>query len=450
MRFSFRKDDNFFLRIRTFLRRTDSQTADPFFSRRIGIIGSGASARQIPIIAGGRLSGKIGKDWRIGLLNMQTDRDKIINDDDELETYNAQNYTVGVVQRQIFARSNIGLLMVNRSATNFDPNDTTVVFEKYNRVVGVDYNLATENNTWEGNVFYHQSINPEKENKDFASGTFLAYRKRNFSIGYFQTLIGDNYKADVGFVPRTGAFNFGGFTELRLFPESNPKIIRHSPGLNYSITTNSNLEVLDKSINLGYEMYFTNTSRINANYNWQYVTLTGTFAPNGIEADSLLEGTIHKFGRFGLSYQSDRRKVFNWEFGITEGKFYTGNRTNGSLELNYRFQPIFKSGLIVDYNYIRFDNTFKNVEYLLIGTRIDLTLTNKLFLTSFFQYNDRADNLNINARVQWRFKPVSDIFLVYTENYGGDLRTDDVVPGYQNGFKKNRAIVLKINYWLNL
>jgi len=46
--------------------------------------------------------------------------------------------------------------------------------------------------------------------------------------------------------------------------------------------------------------------------------------------------------------------------------------------------------------------------------------------------------LNINSRIQWRFKPVSDVYLVYTDNY------------YPESFKnKNRAIVLKINYWIN-
>jgi len=62
-----------------------------------------------------------------------------------------------------------------------------------------------------------------------------------------------------------------------------------------------------------------------------------------------------------------------------------------------------------------------------------------LFLTTLIQYNGQIDNMNINARLQWRFAPVSDFFLVYTDNY----LTDGFVA-------RNRSIVAKATYWLNL
>ncbi|MEM6699144.1 MAG: hypothetical protein AAF599_12150, partial [Bacteroidota bacterium] len=71
--------------------------------------------------------------------------------------------------------------------------------------------------------------------------------------------------------------------------------------------------------------------------------------------------------------------------------------------------------------------------------RIDLTFTKSLFWTTFIQYNNQIDNLNINSRFQWRFRPVSDLFIVYTDNYF----PDDFV-------NKNRALVLKLTYWLNV
>ena len=54
------------------------------------------------------------------------------------------------------------------------------------------------------------------------------------------------------------------------------------------------------------------------------------------------------------------------------------------------------------------------------------------------QYNTQIKNFNINSRFQWRFKPLSDIYLVYTDNY----LTDGLLH-------KNRALVFKINYWIN-
>jgi len=66
-------------------------------------------------------------------------------------------------------------------------------------------------------------------------------------------------------------------------------------------------------------------------------------------------------------------------------------------------------------------------------------LTDKLFLTTFVQYNDLFNNVNLNARFQWRYKPASDFFIVYTENY---------LP--EHLVSKNRALVFKFTYWLNL
>ena len=82
---------------------------------------------------------------------------------------------------------------------------------------------------------------------------------------------------------------------------------------------------------------------------------------------------------------------------------------------------------------------YNDAEFFLIGPKLDLTFTDKIFFTTFVQYNNQANNLNINSRFQWRFKPVSDFFIIYTDNY---------LP--ENMMVKNRALVVKISYWLNL
>ena len=81
---------------------------------------------------------------------------------------------------------------------------------------------------------------------------------------------------------------------------------------------------------------------------------------------------------------------------------------------------------------------YTSAEFFLIGPKLDLTFTDKLFFTSFVQYNNQIDNLNLNLRFQWRYAPVSDLFIVYTENsFPGDYSI------------KNRGLVAKISYWFN-
>ena len=82
---------------------------------------------------------------------------------------------------------------------------------------------------------------------------------------------------------------------------------------------------------------------------------------------------------------------------------------------------------------------YSSANLVLIGPKIDLSFSKKLFWTTFIQYNNQADNLNINSRLQWRYQPASDIYLVYTDNYYSDFSEN-----------KNRALIFKVNYWLNL
>ncbi|MEM1409041.1 MAG: hypothetical protein AAGG59_19810, partial [Bacteroidota bacterium] len=127
------------------------------------------------------------------------------------------------------------------------------------------------------------------------------------------------------------------------------------------------------------------------------------------------------------------------------GGFYNGNIQNYNASLNYRYQPFLNLSLALDYNFIDLPQTTDlsevsgKEEFWLVSPRVDLTFTDKLFLTTFAQYNEQADNVNLNARFQWRFKPVSDLFVVYTDNY------------FPNNFaSKSRALVFKLTYWLNI
>ena len=107
--------------------------------------------------------------------------------------------------------------------------------------------------------------------------------------------------------------------------------------------------------------------------------------------------------------------------------------------MTYRYQPYGSISVNVNYNSIELPQPYNDAEFWLIGPRIDITFTDAVFWTTFIQYNNQINNVNVNSRFQWRFAPVSDFFLVYTDNYYSDTF-----------FAKNRAIVAKLSYWFNL
>lgn len=138
-------------------------TIRPFFSRRIGL--------GVPIQFGARMSGKLNKKWRIGLLDVQTASQ---------DSTPKNNYAVFALQRQVFARSNVRFIFINRDAINYSPEKNSAS-NRYNRNIGAEYNLASVNNLWTGKVMFLKSFTPGKSTDDFVHAADLKFNKANFS-----------------------------------------------------------------------------------------------------------------------------------------------------------------------------------------------------------------------------------------------------------------------------
>jgi len=403
---------------------------NPFFSRRIGIAIDTTTQSSIEnsIIAGARVTGKINNDWRVGLINMQTQEDA----ENDLPSF---NYTVAAVQRKLFSRSSIGLIFVNRdNYTNFDSE----TYSDYNRVIGLDYNLATKDNRWNGKVFFHKSFSPDRpSSEDFAHGLEINYIKDILQVGWNHQYVGENYDAEVGFVPRTNFFRINPDARLN-FLLNNGTINQHGPRLEYRLFMNTSFERIDELMEFSYSMNFENNVRINLNANREYTLLVDDFELFS-DQPVLAAGTDYTYYRISFNYRSDRRKPFSFELTPSIGTFFNADLVALNARVNYRFQPFGSFGIQANFNRLIVEAPFETTNLLLVGPRIDITFSRKLFLTTFFQYNNQIENFNINARLQWRFAPVSDFFIVYTDNYDTE--------GFVN---RNKALVAKFSYWFTL
>jgi hypothetical protein len=408
-----------------------TERANPFFSRRIGIAQDTATGEAIQnqIYAGARLSGKIGDDWRIGLLNMQAAAER----DQGLPSY---NYTVTALQRRVGERSAAGIIAVNRqNFTNF--SDSTETNSEFNRVLGFDYNLATKNNKWNGKVFLHRSFSDREDGNDYSHGFELEYRERNWNLEYSHLYVGDEYNAEVGFVPRRDIFSpFIGIRRID-YP-ANPKVVQKGPGLRTRSFFKPGDGLADYGARLFYEWQYANTSRFGFYARTTKVELFEPFDPSRSDATPLPEGE-YNYARFGAEISSDRRKKLSFSLRPEVGEFYNGSTYGTSGSITYRYQPFGAINLRFNYQFIDLPEPYASKALFLIGPRIDLTFSKSVFLTTFLQYNEQLDNFNLNARLQWRFAPVSDFFLVYTDNY-------DTI-GWTT---RNRSIVAKATYWLNI
>ncbi|NQW42725.1 MAG: carbohydrate binding family 9 domain-containing protein [Bacteroidetes bacterium] len=396
----------------------------PFFSRQIGL----KKGINIPIYYGVRLSGKFDANWRIGAMNIQT------ND--------SNNYSVAAFQRKIFSSSNIAGILVNKVQL-FNP-------EKFNRVAGLDYNLQSKNGKWLGKAFWHQSFSEVKNNNSFANATWLYFTDKTMYFMWNHEYVDKTFNATTGFVPRTSYYDMKTGKTLmlsyfRIEPEAGYKFFPKSKLINninpevYSdIYKNSDWSKNDILVTPSVAINFQNSAIASVLYNIHQTNLLFDTDVLGNGKDTFYKG-IYNYRYFSAFFQSNKRKLFSYYLNSTIGEFYNGKRQNFKADLSYRIQPYFIFGLSSSLDLIQINYATKKLDrsLILIAPSVEISFTKKLFFTTFAQYNSQLDNININTRLQYRFKPMSDFYLVYSDNY------------FTTWKAKNRGITLKLVYWLN-
>lgn len=398
----------------------------PFFSRRIGL--------NTPIIAGARLSGKIDKNWRIGVMDIATRA----NTDLSLP---AQNFSVLALQRKVFARSNIGVMLIDKESVNYHPDNTSTkpVYAAYDRNLGFEYNLASANNLVTGKALFIKAFHPGLTGNDMVYAGHLQYASRKWTILGQYEYVGQNYTAEAGYVPRRGYIKLNPVVSYNFFPKAGP-ILSHGPQLTGLYFYSTRFATTDNETALTYLFTFRDRSTFSASVYDDYVSLLQPFDPTNSGKDSLLVGSTHHWTTAGVDIVSRPQQLLTYTFSARAGGYYAGGtKTSVAAEIGYRFQPFVSIVLGSSYNDLNLPAPWGHTHFWLVGPKIDATLTNRFFMTAYLQYNEQLKNMNLNARVQWRYQPASDLFLVYTDNYfPAPLRV------------RNRAFVLKWTYWWNL
>jgi hypothetical protein len=396
-----------------------SETVRPFFSRRIGL--------ESPVRAGARLSGKLGNNWRIGLMDIQTG---------EKEQFRAANFMVAALQRKVFSRSNISAFFINKQVVNVQ-NDTSFTGKHNNRVAGLEYNLASADNRWTGKAFYHQSFYDGAGADAAAAAANLIYSTQFLTATLNQSWVGADYIAEVGYIRRKSYYELNPMVQYKFFPASG-RIVNHGPSAKLDMFFNPTLSLTDRETQLLYGFEWKNKNTLSLDVKETYIRLQAPYDPTNTGGAVLATGQKFNWNEVGATFGSDTRKLFNVLMSARYGGYYNGTRWTLNGEVNYRIQPYGSIAIVTTYNNISLPSPYNSAELFLIGPRLDFTFIDKLFFTSFIQYNNQIDNLNLNLRFQWRFAPVSDLFIVYTENsFPADYHI------------KNRGLVIKLSYWFN-
>jgi len=228
-------------------------------------------------------------------------------------------------------------------------------------------------------------------------------------------------------------FTMGSYT---IYPEKSEKIISHEFNGRYIYDGDTTFSLLNSEAEVGYALKFASTSQISISYNHNVINLLFPFT---FINDEPLPAGIYRFNQAELKYLSDQRRLFSVVTGVAFGTFYNGTREQYNFDVKYRAQPWGNFSMNFEQNNLKFPELYGTARLLLIGPRVEINFSRSLFWTTFLQYNTQDDNFNINSRFQWRFRPMSDLYIVYTDNYAVEFWGP-----------KHRALVIKLNYWFNL
>jgi len=423
---NFPEQRNFFLENSDLFSNLGVDGVNPFYSRRVGA--------NSDIQFGLKLSGNITPKTRIGVLDVQTNKENEVA---------SQNFGTLVVEQQFSNNITTTAFLINRQQTdNFDfVND-------YNRVTGINLNYKSDNNKWTGLANFGKSFNNgiSKDNSFYNAGIW--FNKRGLEWNASIKNIGRNYITDVGFTPRL--YNYDaindlvireGYTQTTAGVEyekfyENSKTLNSVRYLRYNNNTyfDDSGAMNQSSHFLNGAVFFKDLSAIYYVYTQDYVNLEYGFDP--LRNGNALAPDEYRLGILKVGYNSANNQKLRYRLNVQKGTYYGGKRTAVGAYLNYQLLPFANLEMAYDINTIDLNELGKETFHLTRFTG-EVFFSNKLNWTTYIQYNTQRDNFNINSRLQWEYKPLSYVYFVISDNY-----TQDIV-------RKNWGVAFKMNYRLD-
>ena len=382
-----------------------------FFSRQIGL----DQRRTVPILGGGRLTGKVG-DFSVGAINIQTD-------DAPATGAIATNFTVLRVKRDILRRSRVGAIFTNRSVS--------LKGDGMNQAYGIDGAFSFYDNV---NLYgyYARTDTPGLEGKTESYQAAFSYQGDLYGFIVDHLLVGRNFNPEVGFLRREDfrrTYVYGQFSPRPRGLEA-VRQFTWGGGLDYILNGAGQLET--RIVQGRFQIEFENSDRLSADAQQDYEFLVEPFE---ITDDVTIPVGRYEFRDFQMSYRMGPQRRLAGRFSFQHGEFFDGDITavgysRGRIEVTRQFavEPS------ISLNRITLpQGTFTA---RVATTRLTYTFTPRMFVSALLQYNSTNHVLSTNVRLRWEYQPGSELFVVYN-----DQRDTWLNRGFP--MLENRAVVVK-------
>ena len=380
-----------------------------FFSRRIGL----SAGQAVPVIAGGRVTGKAGR-FDVGALAITTD-DKP-SADAVTTTFSALR-----LRRNILRRSSVGMIATGRwpGASGHGDNGTA----------GVDADLRFFANV-EANFYWARTTSPGLHGDDASYRARFNYGGDRYGFVADRVVVQANFNPEVGFVRRADfALNSIG---VRFSPRLRRGPVRQ-------LTWRADLEYVsdaagdvleDRSQSAQFGIDFNSSDQVNVTAGRSYERLPADFA---ISPGVVVPAGGYSTQTVDVSYTLAQQRKVSGTLSASRGSFYGGTRTAAS----YRGRIAFSANVGVEPNVTLNWVTLPYGDFTapLVGLRLAVAPTARLGFSALTQFNPSSHSLTSSARMRWEYTPGSELFVVYSDGRDTAARSFPLM--------QNRSIAVK-------
>ena len=385
-----------------------------FFSRRIGL----DQSRVIPLIAGGRTTGKAGK-FTFGAINVQTG-------DDAVAKIDAANFTVVRAKRDILRRSSIGGMFTHRTAT---PGRTGA-----NEGYGVDASMSFFQNL-RLDAYLAATQTEGRKGHNLSYRGLFDYNADKFGVQVDRLVVEPNFLPEIGFVRRTDMRRNFGLLRYSPRPRNLPNVRRLTTQASFNYLTNNQDRLDTREGTARAEAELKNSDLLSVAYTDNFERLVRPFA---IATGVTLPLGGYNFHTTRIGYIGGQQRRYSGEVVYETGTFYNGDRQSIAVNtgrLQVTPQVSLEPSLLINWvDLVQGSFTAK-----VARTRATYTITPRMFVSAIVQYNSAGTSFGSNVRFRWEYRPGSELFVVYTDDYNTAELRPDVTS------LRNRAFVIKFN-----
>ncbi|MGD9903095.1 MAG: DUF5916 domain-containing protein [Vicinamibacterales bacterium] len=384
-----------------------------FFSRRIGLTDAG---EQVPLYGGVRLTGRAGH-YGVGGLSMQSEAHA---------GRPSQNYSVARVRRDVFGASDIGAIVMSRQASGRS--------DDFNRVVGADANFRV----WRYlslNGFAARSDTPGEARDQTAAKASVTWENSRLRTGYSVMGIGEGFRADMGFVRRTGVTRH--FVDWASFLRP-AALQRHGlrqiePHARAWFYLDPRGDLATKQAHAAVQVTWTRGAYLEYAVEPRTEAIT---APFRIRNDVAIPIGRYDWTQHLWVLQTDRSRALSVASRVTHGGFWSGSQKNMQTSVLYRPNHRLFVDLGLQVTDIDLDLPKASFLTTLVNWRTGYSFTTNMFLDALVQYRSDVEQFSANLRFNLIHRPLSDFFIVYNEQQ----YTDD------HGVAAGRGVVVKYTH----